>query len=78
MKSRTLLAALASTALLILESHFPTASAQGTAFTYQGRLNDGVNPANGNYDLQFTIYDTPIGFNTIAGPITNSAVGVTN
>ena len=27
--------------------------AQGTAFTYQGRLNDGANPANGNYDLRF-------------------------
>jgi hypothetical protein len=52
--------------------------AQGTAFTYQGRLSDGTNSANGVYDLQFTIYDTPIGFNTIAGPITNSAVNVSN
>src|SRR5947209_5745051 len=25
--------------------------AQGTAFTYQGRLNDGAAPANGSYDL---------------------------
>ena len=31
--------------------------AQGTAFTYQGRLNDGANPASGIYDLRFTIYD---------------------
>jgi len=29
--------------------------AQTTAFTYQGRLNDGANPASGNYDLRFTI-----------------------
>ena len=26
--------------------------AQGTAFTYQGRLNDGTTPANGAYDPQ--------------------------
>src|SRR5262249_10603181 len=30
---------------------------QTTAFTYQGRLNDGGNPANGSYDLQFSLYD---------------------
>ena len=30
--------------------------AQGTAFTYQGRLNDNGAPANGIYDLQFRIY----------------------
>jgi hypothetical protein len=27
--------------------------AQGSAFTYQGRLNDGSNPANGNYEILF-------------------------
>ena len=27
-----------------------TAAPLGTAFTYQGRLNDGTNPANGSYD----------------------------
>jgi len=26
----------------------------GTAFTYQGRLTDGANPATGIYDLRFT------------------------
>jgi Chaperone of endosialidase len=31
--------------------------AQGTAFTYQGRLNDGGNPAGGIYDLRFALYD---------------------
>ena len=29
------------------------ASAQGSAFTYQGILNDGTNPANGNYEILF-------------------------
>jgi hypothetical protein len=35
-----------------------TARAQTTAFTYQGRLSDGGTPANGNYDLQFTLWDS--------------------
>ena len=33
--------------------------AQTTTFTYQGRLTDGGGPANGNYDLQFKLLDTP-------------------
>src|ERR1017187_8988551 len=35
------------------------AAAQGTAFTYQERLNDGANPAAGIYDLRFTIRSVP-------------------
>ena len=34
----------------------PPAHAQGTAFTYQGRLHDGATPACGSYDLTFTFY----------------------
>jgi hypothetical protein len=37
-----------------------SASAQQTAFTYQGRLNDGASPASGVYDFQFTLYDNAI------------------
>ena len=52
--------------------------AQGTAFTYQGRLNDGVNPATGIYDLRFTIYDSGGGPTMIAGPLAISPLGVSN
>jgi hypothetical protein len=53
--------------------------AQGTAFTYQGRLNDSGNPAGGSYDLTFALYNsTSLASTNVAGPITNSAVGVTN
>src|SRR5579872_7349925 len=52
--------------------------AQGTAFTYQGRLNDGAGPANGSYDLQFTVYNALSGGNMAAGPLTNSATAVSN
>jgi FG-GAP-like repeat/Chaperone of endosialidase len=54
------------------------AAAQGTAFTYQGRLIDGGFPATGIYDLQFKIYDAAGAGSLIAGPLTNSATGVTN
>jgi hypothetical protein len=34
------------------------ALAQTTAFTYQGRLTDNSNPANGIYDLTFKLFDS--------------------
>jgi hypothetical protein len=33
------------------------AVAQGTEFTYQGKLNDGTAAANANYDFEFRLYD---------------------
>ena len=56
-----------------------TLFAQGTAFTYQGRLNNGSSPASGSYDLTFTIYDSLSSpTNVMAGPITNSATAISN
>src|SRR5271167_4299224 len=55
-----------------------SASAQGTAFTYEGRLNDGGNPANGSYDLTFSLFNVSSGGSAVAGPLTKSTVGVTN
>ncbi|HEV2691650.1 MAG TPA: hypothetical protein VG347_02015 [Verrucomicrobiae bacterium] len=49
---------------------------QGTAFTYQGRLNDGGSPANGSYDLRFTLFDSSTNGNAIGLPQTNLAVAV--
>lgn len=54
------------------------AKAQGTAFTYQGRLNDGGMLANGRYDFRFAIYDANTNGNLASGFITNSAVAVSN
>ena len=51
----------------------------GTSFTYQGRLTDGDNPANGIYDLRFAIYDSTNNPGAvIAGPLTNAATAVNN
>ena len=54
------------------------ALAQGTAFTFQGRLNDGAAPATGHYDLRFTLQDAATAGSQIAGPLTLVPVGVTN
>ena len=40
--------------LSILNPQLSTLHAQGTAFTYQGRLNDGGNPASGQ--LRFALH----------------------
>ena len=52
-------------------------SAQGTAFMYQGRLNDNGSAATGAYDLRFALYDAATNGNAISFPQTNSATGVT-
>ena len=55
-----------------------TAFAQGTAFSYQGKLNDNGGPATGIYDLRFTIFDAVTNGNVVSGILTNAATPVTN
>jgi hypothetical protein len=55
-----------------------TALAQGTAFVYQGRLNDGNSPANGSYDFQFLLYDNSTNGNQQGSVWTNAATAVSN
>ena len=50
----------------------------GTAFTYQGQLNDDGVPAHGSYDLEFTLYDEGSGGSAVAGPLTNSLVALSS
>jgi hypothetical protein len=50
------------------------ARAQTTTFTYQGRLTDGGNPANGNFDLQFALFDNATGGAQIGSTLTRSSV----
>ena len=75
---KLLVSGLTLLALATLNPQPSTAHAQGTAFTYQGRLNDGGSPANGTYDLQFALFDAAISGNQVGGTVTNLAVGVTN
>lgn len=55
-------------------------AAQTTAFTYQGKLNDGGIATNGNYDFEFRLFDTPTtGSGTQVGAtVTHSNIAVAN
>ena len=58
MKNHSLIAGIPNLLLLALLSTlaYPlSTSGQGTAFTYQGRLNVSAQPANGLYDLRFRL-----------------------
>jgi hypothetical protein len=51
--------------------------AQSTTITYQGRLTDGGNPANGLHDLKFELFNDPVAGSSW-GVVTNHAVAVSN
>jgi hypothetical protein len=65
-------------ALLALNCHLTIGHAQGTAFSHQGRLNDGGHPANGLYDLRFGVYDAATNGNVIGSILTNAGTLVAN
>src|SRR5205809_1239391 len=62
--------------LFLLLTAAPLARAQGTAFTYQGRLNLDGAPVNGPYDFRFSIYTAGAGGSLVAGPLPMDAVDV--
>jgi hypothetical protein len=69
--------AIGITVLLLWSARIASATA-GTAFAYQGRLQDGSAPAQGSYDVRFAVYDA-VGGGTQWGPaLTNAAVAISN
>ena len=74
----TLLCAAFSTFTTFYVAQPETSFAQGTAFTYQGRLQNNGSPASGTYNLTFSLFNTNTSGVSIAGPVTNNAVVVTN
>jgi hypothetical protein len=63
---------------IVMATGIRQAIAQGTAFTYQGQLENNGSPANGSYDLTFTLYVTNSGGTALTDPVTNLATSVTN
>ena len=63
--------------LLIVVMAAMPAFGQTAVFTYQGKLSESGNPANGNYDLQFKLYDALTGGTQIGGR-TRTGVPVTD
>ncbi len=64
--------------LSTLTAQLSTCFAQGTAFSYSGRLLVGTAPATGSYDMSFTAYDDSTAGNLVGGPVINPAVAVSN
>jgi hypothetical protein len=64
--------------LSALNLELSTLHAQGTAFTYAGRLNNNNAVANGLYDLQFALFDAAAAGNPIGSALTTNAVAVSN
>ena len=68
------------TVLLILLAVSGTAQAQTTSFSYQGKLDDGGNPASGAYDFEFRLFDALSGGTQIGSTFTvndlNVATGI--
>ena len=65
---------------VVLAILFPStvAFAQSSSFTYQGRLTDGGTAADGNYDLQFALWDSLSGGTQIGSTQTLNTVAVSN
>ncbi len=55
-----------------------SALAQSTGFNFQGRLNDGTNPANGQYDLQFGLFNAITGGTQIGSTVPRPATVLIN
>ena len=65
-------------AVLLLLCLALKSGAQGTAFNYQGRLNDTGAPANAAYDFRFTLFNAVTNGNAVSVTLTNTAVAVSN
>ena len=51
---------------------------QTSGFVYQGRLTDGGTPANGNYDLQFALWNSLSGGTQVGSTQAINTVAVSN
>src|ERR1019366_531648 len=71
-------AVLALTLLAAFNFQPSTAFAQGTAFTYQGQLQNNGSPPSGTYNLTFSLFNTNASGVSIAGPVATNGVIVTN
>lgn len=68
---------LLSTAL-VAALFFSAGTARAASFTYHGTLRDSGKPAQGNYDIELTLYSTASGGSVIGGPLVMYKVPVTS
>lgn len=56
----------------------PKTPGQTTEFTYQGSLKDGANPANGNYDFEFALFDALVAGAQVGATLERNSIAVSN
>lgn len=79
MKKKFNLFAVAALAMVLtINRQLSTVFAQGTAFTYQGQLQDNGALAGGTFNLKFTLFNTNVTGTAVAGPVTNNDVAISN
>jgi collagen triple helix repeat protein len=61
----------------LLGLSLPAAKAATTAINYQAQLSNNGQPANGEYDLRFMLFDSSAGGNQVGNALTNENVVVT-
>jgi hypothetical protein len=66
---------LAALALFVFQA---TSRSQTSTFNYHGRLNVSGEPANGSFDVRFTLYPAVGSGSIVTTPLTNTAVSVSN
>src|SRR5208282_1185251 len=54
------------------------AFAQGTAFVYQGQLQNNGSPASGTFNFTFSLFNVSSAGAAVAGPVVTNGVIVTN
>jgi hypothetical protein len=64
--------------MLALLASIHTVAAQGTAFTYQGRLNNAGGPANGTYDVTYKLWNALTGGGQVGSTFTVSGTVISN
>lgn len=74
----TSLSVLATILLLTLTAMVEAAAEPGPAITYQGQLKQEGVPANGNFDMEFRLFDAPALGNQLGDPMTLNAVAVSS
>jgi hypothetical protein len=64
--------------LLALFASINEVAAQGTPFTYQGRLENNGNPAGGSYDFRFKLFEDSSGNTQAGGTVLANGISITN
>lgn len=77
-KSRNPFIALVALAIALLNAWVSSSFAQGTAFTYQGRLDVNGTPASGLYDFRFKLYFDPLGNTQVGESYGTNAIPANN